>query len=109
VQGATLLRWGLSGALFVAFVGFLWARQRKLSILVAVRVALVGLIAGLLGYVVVIALGRFWLSGWLYSIVGHEYLAVVVTVLVGVVALVPVTLFYLVQRRRRNRYVEEER
>jgi uncharacterized membrane protein len=103
-----LLRWGIAGAFFAAFFGFLWARQRRLSILIALRVALIGLVSGLLGYVVVIALGRFWFSGWLYSIVGHEYIAVGVTVLVGVLALVPITLFYLV-RKRRHRYIEEER
>lgn len=103
-----LLRWGIGGAFFVAFAGFLWARQRKLSVLIAMRIALVGLIAGLCGYVVAIAVGRFWLSGWLYSIVEREYVAVAVTLLAGIVALIPAMSIYLAQRRRRQ-YVEEER
>jgi len=107
LEGPMLLRWGLGGALFVALAGFFWARQRELDIVIAVRLALVGLVGGVSGYVAVIALGRFWLSGWLYTIVGHEYMAVTVALLVGTTALIPATLFYLAQRRRRQ-YVEEE-
>ncbi len=108
VQGAMLLRWGIGGALLVALAGFLWARQRGLNIFVAVRVAMVGLVAGLFGYVVAVALGRFWLSGWLYTVVGREYVAVAVTMLIGVIAVIPAMLFYMAQRRHRQ-YVEDER
>lgn len=107
VQGAMLLRWGMSGALLVALAGFLWARQRKFTIFIAARVALVGLVAGLFGYVVAMALGRFWLSGWLYRVVGHEYVVIVVTVLIGVIAVIPTMLFYIEQRRHWQ-YVEQE-
>ncbi|MEJ5308677.1 MAG: glycoside hydrolase family 3 N-terminal domain-containing protein [Anaerolineae bacterium] len=108
VQGVMLLQWGIGGALLVALAGFLWARQRGLSIFIAVRVALVGLVAGLFGYVVAVAVGRFWLSGWLYSVVGREYVAVAVTMLIGVIAVIPAMLFYMAQSRHR-RYVEEDR
>ena len=102
-----LLRWGIGGAFFVALAGFFWARQRKLGVVVAMRIALIGLVGGLFGYVVVVALGRFWLTGWLYRVVGYEYMAVVVTLVVGIAALIPATLFYSLQKRR-HQYVEDQ-
>jgi len=107
VRGAVLLRWGLSGALLIGLIGFFWVRQQKFGVVLAVRTALWGVIGGLAGYVLVSIVGQRWLSGWLYSIAGHEYIAAVLTVLVGGIILVLV-MGILVVRRERHGITQDE-
>ncbi|MBN1248441.1 MAG: hypothetical protein JXC32_12335, partial [Anaerolineae bacterium] len=86
-EPSKLLRWGLLSSLAVAAFGFVWSRQLSLKAEAAIRAALVGLVAGLGGYDAFVAIGRWWLPMTWYALVAREYLAGLVAVGVGVVAL----------------------
>ncbi len=82
-----LIRWGVLGAAIVAVLGFFWSRELSLRPVCAMRAGLIGLVGGLAGYDVFIALGRYWLPIVHYVLVAREYLACVVAVGAGGLAL----------------------
>ncbi len=82
-----LLGWGGAAALLVWIVGFVWARERGLGIVMAIRLAFWGMIGGLCGYVGVMAVGQWWIQSWHYTVVGREYIVGGITLLFGFITI----------------------
>ncbi len=81
---SALIAWALASIGAVSALAFLLGRERSLAADRAIAVALAGAIGGLAGYVVLMAMGRWWLPVVRYVLVGREYLAGVVAAVCGV-------------------------
>lgn len=82
----SLIGWALVSAATVSTSAFLMKRERSLAADRAFAVALVGAIGGLVGYIALMAIARWWLPVVRYALVGREYLAAVVSAGCGLAA-----------------------
>jgi len=83
---SSLIGWALVSTAMVSTLAFLLGRERSLAADRAFAVALVGAIGSLVGYVVLMAMARWWLPVVHYALVGREYLVAVVAAVCGLAA-----------------------
>ncbi|MBN1487347.1 MAG: hypothetical protein JW981_06855 [Anaerolineae bacterium] len=84
----SLLQWGLASITFTIFLGFIWARERHLQAVLAVRLALLGGIGAVLSYIGLLSVMYWGASVTRYQLAGREFLSGGVAFLGGVTALV---------------------
>ena len=83
-----LLGWGIGAVLLTFGVGLSWSRGRGMGVVVAIRIAVWGIIGTLLGYISIMLIGYGWLPGWQYNLIGREYIVGGVSAFVGLGGLV---------------------
>jgi hypothetical protein len=79
----------LLGAALLLAVAFAWSRERALTPQLSVTLSLASFIGGLAGYVLMMAVSRWWLPVVRYELVGREYIAGIISGLGGLLVFGP--------------------
>lgn len=78
-----LMAWASVGLFFTLALGFLWAREQAVPADIAVTTGLCGAIGGVIGYITIVTVSRWWLPAAYYGVAGREIVALFVTMACG--------------------------
>lgn len=96
LERAPLLIWGLGSILGMGVLAFLWFRDQSISPEDALRLALHGIISGIIVYLICVVLTRWVLPASSYALIGREYWFGIA----GVIGtLIELSISYLVHRK----------